>query len=172
MPGGETNFSAAWLSSVYNNGQKISEWCHKWKDDYHGYCHFCNTDIRCNNADKAQLLQHTAKKKHKEAIQHSQDNKQTKLLFHVIQAGQSSSTASTDKPNVLINYGDTSLKGHIYWLAKMACNNYSLWSSDHIGYLFWTMFPDSKIAANFNLSCTGASYMTGEGLSLRYSNFF
>ena len=43
---------------------------------------FCYTDIRCNNAGKAQLLQHTAKK-HKEAIKHSQDKRQTKLLLPV-----------------------------------------------------------------------------------------
>ena len=93
---------------------------------------FCGTDIRCDNAGKAQLLQHTAKKKHKEAIKHFQDNKQTKLLFPVSQSGQCSSTASAAKPNVFINYGDASLEADIYWLEQMACNNYSLRSSDHI----------------------------------------
>ena len=83
MPGGQTEFSVAWLSSVDNSGQKISEWCQKGKDYYHGYCCFCDTDTRCDNAGTAQLLQHTAKKKHKETIKHFQDNKKTKLLFPI-----------------------------------------------------------------------------------------
>ena len=58
MPGGQTKFSTAWLSSVDSDGQKLSDWCQKGKDDYHGYCHFCDTDIRCDNAGKAQLPQH------------------------------------------------------------------------------------------------------------------
>ena len=58
------------------------------------------TDIKHNNTSKAQLLQHTAKKKHKEAIKNFQDNNQTKHLFPISQAGQSSSTALTAKLNV------------------------------------------------------------------------
>ena len=85
--------------------------------------------------------------------------------FPVSQMGQSSSTASAAKSNVLINFGDAFLEAQIYWLAKMACNNYSLQSSDHIRDLFRTMFSDSKIAANFILSHTSASYMIEKGLS-------
>ena len=81
MPGGETEFYAAWLSSVDNSAQKISEWCQKGKDDYHGYCNFCDTDIECDDVGKAQLLQHTARKMHREANKHSENKKQTKLLY-------------------------------------------------------------------------------------------
>ena len=62
MPGGQTKFAGAWLSHVDTNGQKISEWCNKGKDDYHGYCLFCDSDIRIDNAGKAQLLQHASKR--------------------------------------------------------------------------------------------------------------
>ena len=68
MPGGQTKFSVAWLQYMDSNEQKISEWFQKGKDDYHGYCTFCHTDIKCGNAGKAQLLQHTTKNKHKEQI--------------------------------------------------------------------------------------------------------
>ena len=105
MPGGQTKFCAAWLY-VDNSSHKISEWCQKRKDDYHGYCSFCDTGIRCDNAGKAQLITHTVKKKHKKAVKHSQDKKPMKLLFPVSQAGQSSSTASAAKSAVLINHGD------------------------------------------------------------------
>ena len=66
MPGGQTKFSTAWLSTFDSNGQKLSEWCKKGKDDYHGYCIFCAIDIKCDNAGKSQLLQHSTKKKHQE----------------------------------------------------------------------------------------------------------
>ena len=58
MPGGHTKFSGSWLSYHDSNGQKLSEWCKKGKDDYNGYCCLCKVDIKCNNAGKAQLLQH------------------------------------------------------------------------------------------------------------------
>ena len=53
MPGGQTKFSIAWLSTFDSNGQKLSEWCKKGKDDYHGYCIFCAIDIKCDNAVKS-----------------------------------------------------------------------------------------------------------------------
>ena len=73
MPGQKTKFSEVWLSSVDSNGQQISEW-HQ-KDEYHGYCHFCERDIGCDKAGKAQLLHLCAKKKHKGATKHAKDKK-------------------------------------------------------------------------------------------------
>ena len=52
----------------------------------------------------------------------------------------------------------------------MACSNYSLRSVDYIGYLFRTMFPDSKIASNFTLSRTSASYMIEESMSPHFTS--
>ena len=56
MPGGRTKFSAVWLSAIDSNGQKLSYWCKKGKDDYHGYCNL-SPDIKFDNSGKAQLLQ-------------------------------------------------------------------------------------------------------------------
>ena len=146
MPGRQTKFSVAWLQYMDSNEQ-ISEWCQKGKDDYHGYCNFCYTDIKCGNAGKVQLLQHDAKNKHKEAIKHYKDNKKTKLYFPVNQegtstsvaqpssssaAGPSTSVATSGKTVGCINYGEASLEAEIYWLAKMTSSNYSLRSSDHV----------------------------------------
>ena len=126
MPGGQTKFAGAWLSHVDTNGQKIGEWCNKGKDDYHGYCQFCNSDIRIDNAGKTQLLQHASQMKHQEAIKYCKDTTQTKLCFPTSQAGPSTSTGATGKITVLINYGDASLASEILWLAKSAYSNYSL----------------------------------------------
>ena len=179
MPGGQTKFSVAWLQYMDSNEQKISDWCQKGKDDYHGYCKFYYTDIKCGNARNAQLLQHATKNKHKKAIKHYKDNKQTKLYFPVNQAGTSTSVAQPSSISAAgpstsvatfgktlgcINYGEASLEAEIYWLAKMASSNNSYRSSDHVGDLFSVMFPDSKIAANFSSSHTSPSYIIGKGL--------
>ena len=74
MPAGHTKFSASWLSCVDVNNQSVGEWCRKGKDDFHGYCRFCDTDIKCDNSGKAQLLQHTKKEKHKQATKHVRSN--------------------------------------------------------------------------------------------------
>jgi len=168
MPAGHTKFSVAWLSHIDANAQTLGEWCRKGKDDFHGYCRFCDAQIKCDNAGKQQLLQHAKKDKHKQAIKYLQDNKQGKLFFPATSTSTSNSTSSTPKLET-INYSDASLVAEIYWLAKMAYCNFSMRSADHIGGIFQTMFPDSKIAANFSLNRT-SSYMIGEGLAPYFKN--
>ena len=87
IPGGQTKFSVAWLQYMGSNEQKISEWCQKGKDDYHGYCNFCHTDIKCGNAGKAQLLQHATKNKHKQLNITKITSKQN-LTFLLTRQGQ------------------------------------------------------------------------------------
>lgn len=169
MPAGQTKFNGSWLSCVDVNNQTVGEWCRKGKDDFHAYCRFCDTDIKCDNSGKAQLLQHAKKEKHKEATKHARSNKQAKLLVTASAPSTSSSsignTTSSGASVVSFSYNDASLTAQIYWLAKMASCNFSLRSADHIGDTFKKMFPDSKIAAVFNLSRSSASYMIGEGLA-------
>ena len=111
MPGGQTKFSKAWLSTFDSNGQKLSEWCKKGKDDSHGYCIFCAIHIKCDNAGKSQLLQHSTKKKHQEAVKHSVDTKQSKLFFSSTQAGPGTSSAARSLG--LIKYGEASSEAEI-----------------------------------------------------------
>ena len=145
MPAGHTKFSTGWLIHIDANGQSLSEWCRKGKDDFHAYCRFCHSDIKCDNAGKQQLLQHAKKDKHKQAIKYVQDDKQVKLHFCPAPASTSSSLDSTTSKLEMINYSDASLEAQIYWMAKMAVCNFSLRSSDHIGNTFQKMFPDSKL---------------------------
>ena len=94
MPHGQTKFSELWLMSTDKNGQMLSKWCSKGQNEYYGYCKFCDTQIQCDNAGKAQLLQHSTKERHIEATKHSLDEKQSKLqitcgsgrnLIHLLQ---------------------------------------------------------------------------------------
>ena len=76
MPRRVTKFSELWLSSLDNNGQRIGEWCRKGDNDYNAYFQFCGDQIRCDNGGRAQLIQHSVKKKHVESSKHSLDKKQ------------------------------------------------------------------------------------------------
>ena len=168
MPGGQTKFSTTWLSTFDSSGQKLSEWCKKGKDDYHGYCIFCAIDINVIMLKSPSYCKTAQRKSIQEAVKHSVDTKQSKLFFPSICTGPSTSSAA--KSLGLIKYGEASSEAEIYWLAKTACSNYSLRSVDHIGDLFRTMFPDSNIASNFTLSRTSASYMIVEGMSPHFTS--
>ena len=164
MPGQKTKFSEVWLSAKDSNGYNVSGWCKKGKDDYHGYCYIYRTDLKCNNGGKVQLLQHCLNQKHKEAMQHRKYGKQTKLTFTVSKAETTPSTSGQATLTSLTTTADGALQAEVLWLAKMACNNFSLCSSDNIEDLFQAMFPDSKVAKDFSMSHTKASYTIGEGL--------
>ena len=162
MPQRQTKFSETWLSSVDSNGQRIGEWCRKGQNEYQAYCQFCDVQVKCDNAGKTQLLQHSKQKKHIDAIKPSVDKKQKKLVAFSKQSGESSACSSQSLG--LITPGD-SMNAEIFWLAKVSVSNLNLQSVDNIGDLFRAMFPDSKIAANFKLSHTSASYMIADGMS-------
>ena len=162
MPQRQTKFSETWLSSVDSNGQRIGEWCRKGQNEYQAYCQFCDVQVKCDNAGRTQLLQHSKQKKYIDAIKHSVDKKQNKLVAFSKQSGESSFCSSQSLG--LITPGD-SMNAEIFWLAKVSVSNLSLRSVDNIGDLFRAMFPDSKIEANFKLSRTSASYMIADGMS-------
>ena len=163
MPHAQTKFSELWLTSTDKNGQKLREWCSKGQNEYYGYCKFYDTEIQYDSAGIAQLLQHSTKKKHMEATKHSLDEKQSKLQF-TCESGRKS-TPSTSRAISLTFPGDDSLKAENLWLLKLAVIGFSLRSTDKVGELFQTMFPDSKIAAGFTLSWTKSSYVISHGLS-------
>ena len=95
--------------------------------------------VKCDNAGKTQLLQHSKQKKHIDAIKHSVDKKQKKLVAFSKQSGESSACSSQSLG--LITPGD-SMNAEIFWLAKVSVSNLSLRSVDNIGDLFRAMFPD------------------------------
>ena len=149
MSQGQMKFSELWLTSLDKNGQKLSERCSKGWNEYYAYCKFCDTQIQCDNAGKAQVVQNSTKKKDIEAMKHILDQKQSKLLFSSAQSRESS--PSTSKALAITFPGDDSLKAEVLWLLKLAVSNFSFRSTDKIGGLFQAMFPDSKIAAKFSL---------------------
>ena len=101
-------------------------------------------------------------------MRRTKDTKQTKLIFSS-KAEATPSTSRQGNLGSLTTTADGALEAEIFWLAKMACNNFSLRSSDHIGDLFQAMFPDSKVAKAFSMSHTKASYMVGDGLGPHFA---
>ena len=161
----KTLFSVAWLSQTDSNGQRIGEWCTKGSDGYSGDCKFCDKNIKIGNKGKMSLLKHSSSSRHIDAVKNSIDPNQAKLFAKSSQLPKQSPQSTTSQGLGLIFHRDETLKAEILWLTKTACGNFSLRSTDKIGDLFREMFPDSKIASNFSLSRTSASYMISEGLS-------
>ena len=125
MPGGRTHFQNAWLISIDANGHTLGTWCRAGKDSFHGYCRFCDCDVRCDNSGKSQLMQHAKQGKHKDAIKAMTDTTQSKLMFTQKTAdARPSSTAKTSEGQlILFNEKDSALQAEIIWLAKVAsCN--------------------------------------------------
>ena len=168
MPGQRTKFSEVWLTAKDCNGDTVSDWCKKGKDDFHGYCCVYKIDLKCDNGGKVQLLKHCSNQKHQEAMQRTKDTKQTKLIFSS-KAEATPSTSRQGNLGSLTTTADGALEAEIFWLAKMACYNFSLRSSDHIGDLFQAMFPDSKVAKAFSMSRTEASYTVGDCLGPHFA---
>ena len=99
-------------------------------------------------------------------MKYLKDRSQAKLTtFTATKVVEASCSTSQPHAIELFTVSDASLKAEVYWLGKLAVSNYSLCSSDHIRDLFQAMFPDSRIAENFTLSCTSASYIIGQGLA-------
>ena len=165
VPAGHTKLSFCWLTHVDTNGRTISTWCRKGKDDFHACCQFCDSDIKCDNSSRQQLLQLAKKDKHKQAIKYTKDNKQTKLFFGTASSSASSSTGPTTSKLEFVNYSNASLEAQIIWKTKMANYNLSRRSCDHIGKTFQEMFPNSKITGKYSLSRSSASYMILEGMA-------
>ena len=71
------------------------------------------------------------------------------------------SAPSTSKSPGIVLPGDESQKAEIFWLAKVACNNFSLRSTDNLGDLFKAMFPDSNVMSwpNFRLLAKLSFYL-------------
>ena len=104
MPDQRTKFSEAWLSGKDANGDTVGDWCQKGKNEYHGYCRYCLTNIKCDNGGRVQLLKHCSNKKHKDLMKHAKDRTQVKLIFRDRKldagAGTSSQTTLTSLNNI------------------------------------------------------------------------
>ena len=73
-------------------------------------------------------------------MRRTKDTKQTKLIFSS-KAEATPSTSRQGNLGSLTTTTDGALEAEIFWLAKMACNNCSLRSSDHIGRLIPSNVP-------------------------------
>ena len=129
---------------------------------------YARLDLKCDNGGKVQLLKHCSNQKHQGAMRRTKDTKQTKLIFSSKAEATPSSSRQGNLGSLTIT-ADGALEVEIFWLAKMACNNFSLRSSDHIGDLFQAMFPDSKVAKAFSMSRTKACYTVGDGLGPHFA---
>ena len=66
----------SWMDLIDSNGNKVSDWCTKGKNDFTVVCVFCKATL-CVTAGKHQLMQHAKTLRHKTADQTKKDSIQT-----------------------------------------------------------------------------------------------
>ena len=111
------------------------------------------------------LLLHLKGKKHQEISKFSCTNPITSFLKKPseIENKSQDNMPQTSKKQVGIDnlmVSNATTKAEIRWVLNMVWSRYSKNSSSNVNRLFVAMFPDSKIAKNFQRGSTKASYIT------------
>ena len=177
----DTSFSTKWLQKTHSTGKPCSIWLRKGKEKSTFLCTVCNVELSCANGGWSDVKNHSERPKH---MQHLKD---------VIESGQlitsstssSSSTSSTDKQSsytsssistnnssfiILNNSTDRALthdekvtRAECYWAMVTAHLGFSYAASKNIPELVASMFPDSKIAADYAMKDRKISYVISHG---------
>ena len=120
--------------------------------------------------DEAALASHLKGKKQQKISKFSYTDPITSLLKKPSETENKSqdNMPQTSKKQVGIDnlmVSNTTTKAEIRWVLNMVCSRYSKSSSSNVNGLFAAMFPDSKIAKNFQCGSTKTSYVTTYGLA-------
>ena len=186
-----TAFNPAWLKEeLFSSWIARVE-----TDKHKAGCTVCGINLELSNMGKQALISHSKGKKHVDKVKLlakvKQEQQPLKSFFvsksisdaaHVESAGgitHESLTVpdppATDPPTASTSTGgatmtkyvakDGVLVAGVLWAVKMVMSHYSANSCSNTGDLFKQMFPDSRIAQNFNCGKTKCSYLMCFGLA-------
>lgn len=166
MPDHKTKFNRSWLDKKDENGSSIKSWLKQGSCDSTFVCMLCNTkELDCSNKGWKAVEQHMQKEKHRQKINSLKNN--TRFCLPSVTTSSSSSTSNTIQlvgANRSLCFDDQITKAETLWAMKSAQQGFSYKSSDEIGDLFRTMFPDSKIAEKFSMQHSKLSYVISHGI--------
>lgn len=149
------------------------QWQHGAKEDFHAFCRLCDndSDFRCDNSGKAQILQHATGKVNKSFSAPSQDRNQSKLVLAPKPSTCKSTASSSSRTELQLSiHENETLKAEGIWAAYVANENYSFRSCEDIQRNFVDMFPDSRTARDMTIGNTTVSYLLSEGLGLFFKS--
>jgi hypothetical protein len=173
MPPGSTKFCESWLSSVDQNGHRISDWCKK-LSEFSGLCFLCNKDFDVRNQGRHQLEQHAKGKKHISTATVRLALTQRKFKTEVKEPGEASvlleATSSSSQAKWSMTHEDKVTNAEILWNMQVAKAGYSYNSCRNISDIFQKMFQDSAIASDVKLGPDKISYSISHGLGPYFHN--
>lgn len=168
MPDHKTKFNRSWLDKQDGDGNPIKSWLKQGSSNTTFVCMLCNTgDLDCSNKGWKAVEQHIQKEKHRQKVNASKNN--SRFSFPLAAPAASASSANTVQligvgVNKPLSFDDQITKAETLWALKSVQHGFSYQSSDEIGELFRTMFPDSKIAEKFSIQHSKMSYVVSHGL--------
>ena len=164
MPKSKCLFQAKRLDDI-----RYNQWLKK-KSDKVTLCSYCKKEINIGNMDETALTSHLKEKKHQEISKFSCTNHITSFLKKPSETEKKSqdnmpqrSKKQMGMDKLMVSNATT--KTEIRWVLNMVVSRYSKNYSSYVNGLFATIFPDSKIAKNFQFGSTKLSYVTTYGLA-------
>ncbi|CAF2034039.1 unnamed protein product [Rotaria magnacalcarata] len=178
-----TSFSSKWLHKVDSTGKPCSVWLRQGKEKSTFICTVCNIELSCANGGWTNVKNHFERPKHLQCLKDVLESGQL-VASTVTLSSTRNNTASnqsytssfsspiTNNPSfmVLNNSTDRALtheekitRAECYWAMATAQLGFSYDSSQNIPELFASMFPDSKVAADYAMKDRKLSYVVSHG---------
>ena len=139
----------------------ITVWLKK-KSDEVALCIYCKREINIGNMGETARTSHLKGKKAPKNFQSFLYQPITSFLKKPSETENKSqdnmpqaSKKQVDIDNVMVSNATTKIE--IKWVLNMICSRYLKISSSNVNGLFVAMFPDSKVAKNFQCGSTKAS---------------
>ena len=173
MPRLTTKFNISWLEKLDSDGVPVKRWLKQGVKPSSFICILCKTgDLSCANKGWQSVERHMDNKKHRYNIKLLKENNtftiQAEVNHNPLRADSSSSNISTvtliTPQTKHISFSDQVTRAEALWAINVAHHGYSYLSCNESGDLFKKMFPDSDIAAKFNMERTKLSYVISHGL--------
>ncbi|CAF4719792.1 unnamed protein product, partial [Rotaria sp. Silwood2] len=168
----DTKFNQAWLERTDNDGNQAHNWLKQGTTETTFQCTLCKTgDRECGNQGWSAIYQHMNTKGHMKNMKLLKNN-----LKFVIEPPKSQQLSTNNliktgslrlddiRKAVILNFDEQVTSAETVWALTVARRGFTYNSCDTIGDTFRSMFPDSKIAQQFNMQSKKLSYVMSHGI--------
>lgn len=169
-----TKFNPDWLERCDDSGVRISRWLKQGTTTTTFQCIVCNTGDRdCSNQGWRAVAQHMNTYYHLNSIKIQKENSkfvvepanyQTLSNNHTLTINSLRLDVDDAKKSLMLNFDEQVAKAEAIWSLNVARRGFSYNSCDGLGEIFRSMFPDSKIAQQFNIQSKKMSYVMSHGI--------
>ncbi|XP_037523348.1 uncharacterized protein LOC119400398 [Rhipicephalus sanguineus] len=158
--GRQSKFNVQVLNEIDSNGDVISVWCRQGIKQEEAFCTICNTVINCAQHGVAAVKRHAANKSHVELCTQHRDASGV-LKKPATKQVQLESCFSTGPG---LSEADRAARADTYFALGVALSGIPYTYGDAATKMMPLMFPDSKIAKEFQCGRKKLSYIISDGL--------